>query len=248
MANEKKSYRWSVIIVLAMVLLTGIIVVSLLREKLVSNIQNQVNIVGVGKVVYTPDVAKVTVGVQVDRAQTAVLALQQLDGKMTAIIESIKKLGIEESQIITQNYYLAPQYDYVDGQSIPAGYSANQQLVVTINNVSQSTQTVQSLIKTVSESGANQIMGINFLASNLEDLKQQARVLAIKDAQEKAVVLAEAAGVKLDKIIGWWENYISSPEAYDYYGKGGAEQVQAGAITVGESEIKLEYNLSYRIK
>lgn len=252
MANEKKyfsSRSWFAVILIAMILISTIVVISLLRERLVSNIQNQVNIVGIGEVTYVPDVAKVTIGVQVDRAVTAVDALTQLNKQMNDIVGAIKKMEIPEANIKTQNYYLAPQYDYIEERNVVAGYLANQQLVVTINDVDQSTKKISDLISAVSLAGANQIQGINFESSNIENLKQQARVLAIADAREKALVLAEAADVELDKIIGWWENYISGPESPNYYyGKGGADELQSASITTAEHEIQLEYNLSYRIK
>lgn len=143
-----------------------------------------------------------------------------------------------------------PQYDYVNNASNLSGYSANEQLIVKASDIKNNPNTVSRVVEEASKAGANQILGINYDLSNTEDLKQQARLLAIPDAKIR-LVLYGAAGVKLGEVVGWWENLVQAPSINStYYGdKGG---MGGGGTTAtmpnGSQEIIMEVSVSYRLK
>lgn len=247
-----------VLMLVGMAFLAAIIIVSILREKIVSPIQNQVTVSGKGRLEYVPDTAVVTLGVQVDKAPTAEGALQQLNSKMNQIIAAEKMLGIPEEKIKTQNYSLSPQYDFRDGVSSVSGYTANQQLSLKVEGIGANTELLGKAISEASRSGANQVLGVKFEIASLDELKQQARVLAIQDAKARSKAMAEAAGIKLGKITNWYENVLFSPDLQDYpgaYGLGaGGEAMDAKAVPrapqvpSGMQEIVIEMNVSYEVK
>ncbi len=243
-----------VLALIGMVLLAGIVTVSILRDRIVNYPQWQVNVTGQGKVSYQPDTAEVTIGVQVDRAAFADLALKQLNDKMQKIVEAVKAAGIPAEDISTQNYSLSPQYDYRDGVQVSAGYTANQQVVVKVKDLKDSQDKLSKVIGESTKAGANQVLGITFNVSNLEQLKQEARLKAIADAKSKAGSLADAAGVKLGKVVGWWENLVQAPGQPGLYGyadgKGGMGGGAAGSPTVptGTQEVIIEVNLNYKVE
>ena len=247
----------SVITVVIVLAITGIAMVSILRDRIVNQPQNQVTIIGQGKVAYQPDIANVTLGVQIDKVAKADDALNQLNDKINKIIAAIKVLGVDPADIQTENLSLSPQYDYNNSVSALSGYSANQQLIVKIKNIKDDQTQLSKIIAEASKAGANQILGIAFDVSNLEDLKQQARIGAIADAQGKASRLAEAAHVRLGDIVGWWENVVQAPGGNNplYSGdKGGvgggagAGNVSTPTIPNGSQEVIVEMNLSYKLK
>ena len=240
------------LMLIGLILLAGIIVISILRDKIVNNSFRQVTINGQGKIAYVPDLAIVTLGVQIDKAARAEDALDQLNAKMENIIKKVKELGILENDIQTQNYSLYPQYDYKDNISTVSGYNANQQLVIKVTNYDKDPGRLNKVIAAASKAGANQVAGLTFDSSILNELKQKARVEAIKDAKNKSGELAAAAGVELKEIGGWWENTIQ-PLPYSSYadGKGGMG-ASGGAIdpqiTVGSREIIVEVGVTYNLK
>ncbi|MFA4942297.1 MAG: SIMPL domain-containing protein [Patescibacteria group bacterium] len=241
-----------IIMIVGMVLLTGIIVVAIIRDRIVNQTQYQVSVIGQGKISYQPDVASITIGVQIDKVAKADEALQQLNGKMDNIINALKASGIKDEDLKTQNYSLLPQYDYIDNVSTSSGYNANEQLVVKVKNIKNDSGLVGKAVEAASKAGANQIIGISYDVSNLEDLKQQARIKAISDAKAKATVLARAADIRLGDIVGWWENLIQvpgTPSPYYDMAKGG---LGGGAVSPslpsGSQEIIIEINVSYLIK
>ncbi len=236
---------------IAMLLITGIVVVSIIRDRIVNVQQWQVSVTGQGKITYQPDIATISLGVQVDKISQADAALKQLNDKMDAVVAAIKKAGVADEDIKTQNYSIYPQYDYINNASTLAGYNANQQLAVKVRDLKD--EAVSKIITAATKAGANQVNGITFDVANLEQLKQQARILAITDAKSKAGALAAAADVKLKRIVGWWENFIQTPgQPVTYYdGKGGmgaGGAVSSGTVPSGSQEIIVEVNLSYQIK
>ncbi len=238
-------------------LLASIIVVSILRDRIINSGQNQVTIIGRGEVEYKPDMALVNLGVQIDKAATPENALNQLNEKMSKIIESIKALGIPEENIKTKEYNLYPHYEYKDGASNVTGYSANQQLSIKIKDISENSAMPNKVISEASREGANQILGVNFEVSSVNNLKQQARILAIKDAREKAEAMAKAAGIKkLKKVIGWYESDIQSPDfqsgnrTFDGLGIGGMEAAKVAPspdVPSGTEKIVIEVGLNYEV-
>jgi uncharacterized protein YggE len=190
--------------------------------------------------------------------KTADEATKQLSEKISAVIEAVKRLGVEEKDIKTKNYSLIPQYDYRDGVSEMAGYSANQQIEIKTKNINENREIIGQILSASSAAGANQVLGVNFEISSLDDLKQQARILAIKDARKKSGDLAKAAGIKkLGKVVGWYENIIQSPDTQSDYGYGGVTSekmmssirpIASPQVPSGNQEIIINVGVNYEVK
>lgn len=243
--------RFIVAIILILVL-GGVAIVSIIRDRIVNYPQYSVSVVGQGKVAYQPDLAIITLGVQIDKAPKAEDALNQLNDRIKNIINAIKIAGVASEDISTQNYYLNPQYDYKDNVSVVSGYNANQQITIKIRNLLTNPDQISKVLAEASKAGANQVLGVSFDVSNLEDLKHEARLKAISDADKKAVSISSAAGVVLGEKIGWWENIVQAPGVnYGYYdyGKGGMGAGGSSPIVPsGSQEVVVEVNLSYKLK
>ncbi|QQR82846.1 SIMPL domain-containing protein [Candidatus Campbellbacteria bacterium] len=244
------------VVVLGMLLLAGVITVAIIREKLVAQDWQQVTITGTGKVPYTPDQAIITLGVHVDNAATAQAALTKLSDVTSKVIPALTALGIPTEDISTQAYNLLPQYYYPDGKpGAISGYSADQQLNVklTLKN-GTSDERVGKVIETANAQGVNQVMGVSFTASNVQDLQQQALLKAIQDAKSRAQTTAETAGVTLKKVVSWWENPINVPGLTNPQysamggGMGGGDAGVTPTVPSGTQEVIVQVNLNYSIK
>lgn len=245
-----KSSRAAIMIV-GMLLLAGVITVAILRDRIVNQQFRAVTVTGQGKVSYNPDIAVVTLGVQIDKVAKPEDALNQLNSKVNNIIKAIKSQSISEENIQTQNYSLYPQYDYKDNISAVSGYNANQQLVVKVIEYDKNPGRLSAVIAAASKAGANQISSLAFDSSNINDLKQQARIQAIADAKSKSDSLAQAAGVKLEDITGWYENLVSPQPLYlsADYGKGGmGGGISSPSTPAGGREVIIEIGVTYNIK
>lgn len=235
----------------ALILVAGIVVVSLLRDRIVSTQNWTVSVAGSAKFYAEPDTAKIVMGVQLDKAPTAQQALDQLNKKMNEVYNAVKAAGIPEEQIKTQNFSLFPQYDYVDGVSKVSGYNANQMLTVTVKDLSENQKMVSAVIEAASNAGVNQIQNVTFEVSDIETLKQEARVNAIADAKKNAKELAKSLDVDLEEIVGWWEN--SNYPMYNDMGMGGGAELAKGmfsgspVVPSGQQEFRIDVTVNYLI-
>ncbi len=250
-AGGEKVWR-AIITIIGLLLLAGVITIAILRDRIVNQQFRSVTVTGQGKVSYNPDIAVVTLGVQIDKATKADEALNQLNTKVSEIIKAVKNLGITDDNIQTQNYSLYPQYDFKDNISTVSGYNANQQLIIKVTDYDKQPSRLNSVIAAASKAGANQVNSLSFEAANLNDLKQQARIEAIADAKSKSDSLAQAAGVKLAEITGWYENLVSPQPVYASadYGKGGlgGGGIASPATPAGNRDVIIEIGVTYNIK
>ena len=250
MAESGKQNPWFKLTVylITLAVVAIIVLVALVRERLVNPNQWTVTIMGRGRVTFAPELATVTLGVETFKAASAQTALEQNSEKLAKVLAKVKELGVSEPDIKTTSYNLSPFYEMVADRSQVTGYNATQQLTVKIRDLSKAGEIIAAAVK----QGANLASDVNFTVEDLEKVKEQARVLALADAKAKVGKLAKTAGVRLGKVVGFWENYLSSPESdlAAAYGKGGEGGGGGGASVVspGQLEVVIEMSLIYKVK
>ena len=248
--EEKKccKHKW-LIMVLVILVIGAIVIVSLVRDRIVNKQYWQVNVVGVGKVRVKPDLAVLNLGAKTVNEPSAKVALDKNTKAINEVINQLTIKGINPDDIQTSFYNLTPVYN-TPGTDI-IGYTAEQQLTVKVRDIqNKGDKKIGEIIEVANSAGVNQVNGISFDYLEIDKIKQEARIMAINDAQKKAEELSQQTGVKLGKIVGWWENYITNPmEAFGGidYGRGGGG-ASAPTIMPGIGEIIIEMNVSYLVK
>lgn len=237
--------------VLAILCVTAIVIVGFVMLKKDNPFQNQFSVSGLGKVFAKPDIANLTVGVKTEVKATAAEAVKENTKKMNDIIKTLKDLGIEEKDIKTVNYSLNPSYDWPNGRQRLIGYEVSQNVTIKIRNLDK----IGDTIAKTTEKGANQIGNVDFTIDDENELKAQARDLAIEKATAKAEDIAKKTGMHLGKIINVYENQYYAPMATNYLAKdmayglgGGSESLPAPSIQVGQNEVSVEVNVVYEVK
>jgi len=205
---------------------------------------------GEGKVYVAPDIAKITVGVQETGASLKTVQ-DSVNKKTKTLTDAIKKLGVEEKDIKTTSYNLYPQYDYQTSANKITGYQVSTSYEITIRDFDK----INDIIVASTAAGANMEGNISFdLNDNTKKEKlQEARVLAIAEAKNKADGLSKAAGISLGKIINISENQASN-EIRPVYAQGlgagidMAKTAAAPSVQAGQTEIDVTVNLSYEVR
>jgi uncharacterized protein YggE len=154
-----------------------------------------------GSVDVTPDIVTVTLGV-VSNGKTAAEALEANSRDMNAAIEAIKKAGIAEKDIGTSGFNVSPIYaprpdNRPDDPAKVIGYEVSNQVSVTIRDLKSS----GAILDQVVAAGANQVNGISFDVADDRTPADAALKNAIAASRRKAELMAEAAGVKLVRIV-----------------------------------------------
>lgn len=211
--------------------------------------RDMISVEGTGKVTALPDIATFSVGVQTEKSSIAEAQKENTD-KMNKIVKAMKDSGIKDEDIRTSNYSIYPQYNYLDGRQSLRGYQVSQDVTVKVRDLSK----VGDIFAKAGDLGANTVGSLQFTIDDPDQYKQEARVEAIKKAQEKARFLAKETDIKLGKIVSFYEYSPETPVYYDSMmkseasmGMGGAMPAVAPSIQAGSSEITVTVNVSYEV-
>lgn len=214
------------------------------------NYPREISVEATGKSYVVPDVAKVTLGVKTEAA-TAEEAVATNTQKMNTVTTEIKALGIDEKDIKTTGYYLDPKYVYDEEgkEDKVSGYTLNQSVEVVIRDFDN----IGKILATATKSGANSVGGLNFTVDDPESSKSKAREEAIAKAKEKAKQIAKQSGLRLGRVINYYE-YEDGGYYYPEYSMAGdaytatvQENMVTPLITPGEKEVNLRVTLTYRV-
>ena len=215
---------------------------------------------GEGKATAVPDTSLIYLGVT-QKAENVVDAQNKTNTSVKKIIKDLENLGIKNKDIKTTNYSLTPNYSmnpvplgaetqvqtypiFPQRNQIP-GFTVTQNLEVKVKPINK----VNQVIDTVTADGANLIGGVNFTFSDeLEkSLEQKARQEAVANAKIRAQSLANAAGMRLGRIVNVVESSNSLPKVVPFQAETGEKtnQNQASNITPGENSITVSVDIYY---
>lgn len=201
--------------------------------------------IGNSNIVTQADMADVNVEVII-KAETAKAAKNQSDIAVAKFIERLQKAGVSRELIQSANINLQPQYHYEKGQPNKLiGYSANRRVTVTVNNLSE----LNGILDTALEQGINRINHITLKSSKEAQYIKQARLAAIKDAQQKAAELAEGFGEELDGV--WQIRYFDQRPVQPIMMRMNAESDSynvAKSYQQGQVTIQDRVEVTYRLK
>lgn len=159
----------------------------------------EIIVTGQGVADVVPDTAIVTAGVE-SQADTAAAALEANAGAMRDVLAALEAAEIEARDIQTSNLALTPVYRPGENGAWSAeviGYIARNMVTVRVREVAH----VGDVLDSMSEAGINRIDSISFSVAETRPHLDAARRDAVADARAKAELLAEAAGVRLGKVV-----------------------------------------------
>ncbi len=208
--------------------------------------EHTISVSGTGRVTLSPDVADISVGVQVTATKVKD-ARAQAATKMTAVIAALKAAGIADKDIQTSNVSLSPVYDYGANANPPrvTGYQVANTVTATVRDLDK----VSDALDGAMAAGATSIGGINFRVDNQTAPAAQARDLAMKDAKVKADALAKAAGVSITGVASISEQVTTPPQPirYDLAAGSAAAPEKATPVQTGTNEIDIVVSVVYLI-
>lgn len=144
-----------------------------------------------------PDLAVIQAGV-VTQAASAAEAMQQNAAQMARVMAALRKAGIADRDVQTATINLSPQYRYVQNEApVITGYQASNQVSIRFRDVAKSGTILDALVR----EGANNISGPNLTIDKPDAALDEARVDAVKKARARAELYAQAAGLKVDRIL-----------------------------------------------
>jgi uncharacterized protein len=205
-----------------------------------------ISLVGHGESRVAPDMAIVNVGV-LKQAATAAEALAANTEAMTAVIAALKAAGIEQKDIQTSDFMVAPRYDYGDNTQPPKlmGYDVSNNVTVIVRSIA----TLGGLLDTLVSAGSNQVNGISFQVSKPDAALDDARKLATEDATRKARLYAAAMQLELGPVLSLSEGASYTPPSPVMMKtmRGSAEMSADVPVAAGEQVLSIDVNVTWEI-
>jgi len=144
-----------------------------------------------------PDIARLSTGVMT-QANDANTAHRNNAREMDKVLAALKSAGIAERDIQTSGISLHPQYHRPRGETPSiTGYQAANTVSVKVREIARLGEVLDALVA----SGANQVDGPYFAIDEPEPVYDRARLAALAKARERAKLYAEAAGMKVLRIV-----------------------------------------------
>lgn len=195
-----------------------------------------------------PDMATINTGVQT-RAPTAKEAMAQNAAQMDRLVAALVKGGIERKDIQTSGINLNPQYDYsnrTEGQGPRfLGYEASNQLSVKVRKLDKAGELVDAMVT----AGATNINGPAFGIAEPDRLLDQARTKALKTAQERANLYAQATGYRTARLVAVSEGGGFQPPMPVFGMRAmAAEAAPQTKIEPGQISTSISLNVQYMLE
>ncbi len=197
-----------------------------------------VTVTGEATVATSPDMALIRIGVT-GQGKTARAASDANARDMTVVLAAIKESGVADRDIQTTSLSVQPQYDAnKTGPARLIGFQVNNQATVKIRDIGQ----LPAILDRAISAGANEMSGIEFVVSEQSKLLDKARAEAIADARRKAELYANAAGMKVGRVMSISEeSAVPPPRAFQ------ATRAGAAAIAPGEQTLRAVVTVSYEL-
>lgn len=221
----------------------------------VSSSYNSISVTGEGEVIVVPDIANFSFTVSADAA-TVSEAQEKVTEKMNVILAELKELGIEEKDIKTSDYSVYPRYSFdtvvCSSTFCPPtrqkqdGYTANHSISVKVRN----TEDAGMALTLVGDNGATGLSDISFTIDDPDKVVEEARAEAIKNAKDKAKILSKELGVRLVRVVSFYDN----DEGVPYFAEGlEGDRVKSSVLPIpdiptGENKVKVNVTVTYEIR
>ncbi len=211
--------------------------------------QNVLPVTGKADVFVVPDVSMITFTIK-ESEITALEAKNKANQKNNEVIAFLKQQGILEKDIKTIGYSSGPDYEYnpTTGKQILKGYVVDINLQVKIRDP----KIEGTVLSAVGDLGVSNISNLSFIVDDEAGLKRQARDMAIEDAKVEARKLADKLGLRLGRVVGYYE---SENPIYPMYEMGGADMMMKSAapsvrpqIQSGEQKITSTVTVNFEIR
>ncbi len=190
------------------------------------------------------DQAVISIGV-VTEALNAHDAVEANNKKMNSLIGTLKGFGLEKPDYETGQFQVTPQYTQRPKQA-PEEWKPKIIGYQVVNSLKVKTTMLEQLgdiLDAAIAAGANSIGDIQFTLKDPREHRKEAIIRATQNAMQDAKTLAEAAGVKLNRIF---LISLDQTEIRPFF-KAAALMGEAVPIEGGDVDVNATINLTYEL-
>ena len=175
-------------------------------------------------------------------------AKAQTDERLKRLMELTRRFEVAPKDVQTDYIRVEPRYRGNDESRLFLGYAVRKDLLFTLRDVSKA----EALLSEVIESGITRVNGVSFRTSELRKHRDQARVLAIRAAREKAVALAGELGQKVGKAYSIEEDVptgrmMSQNITSNAFITEGDSSASAGTLALGQINVNARVTVRFEL-
>jgi uncharacterized protein YggE len=154
---------------------------------------NGIHVIGFGVVRAEPDIASFNFGIQ-GQTDTAADAMQRANAISGDLVRRLERLGIAAEDIRSTPVTLSP---FIDRQTQRELINFNRTTTATLRELDR----FEAVNEAALEAGVNSIGNVSFAVSNMRELQNQARDLALDDARDQAEAIAARLGIGVGRVL-----------------------------------------------
>jgi uncharacterized protein len=201
-------------------------------------------VMGHGKVVGTPDVMTISLGVQT-HGESAQEALADNNTHAQNLVNVVKERGVAAKDIQTSELSVYPTFDSKTGKI--TGFSAQDTVTAKLRNIKDAGPLIDAVTFAVGD--AVRLNGISFSIDDTNALVAKARTDAVKKAMAQARQLADGADVRLGDVRSIDE---TNPQPIDgrlnyAAGDAGLQRAVSAPIEAGSQDVTLDVKVVVEI-
>lgn len=175
---------------------------------------------GTGKISAKPDLISLSLTVEAKNVDYAA-AMEQAASDAETVVAAVRDAGLPGDALKTAHFNVRTEYESVhddrgNWKNVFAGYAVSHGLALSFP---LDLEILSALLGSLGSSGANPQLGISFTLADPEKARREALEAAVRDAREKASVLASASGAALGELTSVQYNVSSrelvSPTAFE---------------------------------
>ena len=198
-----------------------------------------VTVQGKGSVRVTPDLALLSMGVEVT-LPTAQEAVQENARIMQAVLDKLSSYNIPKDQIKTSWFSLWRVTEYQAGKQIFKGFRVSHTLEVPVKDIPKTREILDAAVS----AGVNMVNNVTFSVQDPKETYQKALLQAVKDAHSKAEALAQAQGLKIKEIRKVVEKQAFAPQ---YGAQGGEGEFAITPFVPGQLKIEAVVEVTFSL-
>jgi len=204
---------------------------------------NTVTASGAGTTQAVPDTAEMSFGVTT-MSSNAKSALDEASKSAEQIASAVKKQGIADEDIQTQDVSVYPQTVDQDGKQVITGYQASLNVRVKVRDISK----LGEIISAANAAGANDISGPTFIIDDPAPARAKAIGEAVADARKSAEAMAKAAGKSVGAVLSMSSSDVGLVPGQMYSASDVAGAAKAVPIEPGQLDITANVVVVFELK
>ncbi|APE02044.1 hypothetical protein BM526_09425 [Alteromonas mediterranea] len=165
-----------------------------------------ISVQGVGAIEVTPNAYSVTLVVE-EQGNTVGKLNTQLDSDLRAIVTFLLEQGIEQKHIQSMQVRLQPRYINTPQGRQQEGFTLSRDITVTSTDL----ETYDKVLDGVLKRGVDRIQQFNFISVGEGDAYQKALIAAVKNAKQRAHLLAKELEVEVGEVVAISESGGNMP-------------------------------------